>query len=227
MSLLHLERDLRWVADDRGRLLRARTDDAPRPAPLLAVGTGGGAVAWAVAASVADDVAASVDEALAAEPPVDDAGPIGWAPSVADRLQALLDGTVHHGPTYLARDTPPIPAGLDLRTSADTDLADLAPLLPPADRILTPPWVAVVVDGEVAAVCESARARPDAVHAGLWTYPDHRRQGLATAVTAAWIRLAGERTVLYGTTAENHASQGVARRLGLRPLAQWWWLERA
>jgi RimJ/RimL family protein N-acetyltransferase len=30
------------------------------------------------------------------------------------------------------------------------------------------------------------------------------------------------RTAFYSTSEDNLASQGVARRLGLRPLGQWW-----
>jgi hypothetical protein len=41
-------------------------------------------------------------------------------------------------------------------------------------------------------------------------------------VTAAWARLVSDRTAFYSTDWDNVASQGIARRLGLRPLGQWW-----
>jgi hypothetical protein len=46
-------------------------------------------------------------------------------------------------------------------------------------------------------------------------------RGLAAAVTAAWSAQVADRTAFYSTSEDNLASQGVARRLGLRPLGQW------
>lgn len=60
------------------------------------------------------------------------------------------------------------------------------------------------------------------MEAGVWTYEPYRRRGLATAVVARWIDLVDGRTAFYSTSDGNVASQGVARRLGLRPVGHWW-----
>jgi RimJ/RimL family protein N-acetyltransferase len=95
--------------------------------------------------------------------------------------------------------------------------------MPDDDRErLDPPWAVAMVDGRVAAVCETARSAPSSVEAGLWVYDEYRRRGLGTAVAAAWASLATERTAFYSTNHDNLGSQGVARRLGLRPLGYLW-----
>jgi predicted GNAT family acetyltransferase len=83
------------------------------------------------------------------------------------------------------------------------------------------PWgpvAAVIVEGRAVSVCFSARLTPRAAEAGVETLPDFRGAGHATHAVAAWaqaIRESGRRP-LYSTSWENLASQGVARRLGLR-----------
>ncbi len=110
----------------------------------------------------------------------------------------------------------------ELRTSDDLDLDCLRGRMPERDRQLTAPWVVALVDGEVAAVCESARSTSRAVEAGVWTYEPHRRRGLGAAVTAAWTELVADRVAFYSTFWDNRASQAVARHLALEPLGQWW-----
>lgn len=86
------------------------------------------------------------------------------------------------------------------------------------------PWAVIISDGQVVAVCHTARSVEQAVEAGVWTHPDHRRQGHAAATTAAWGSIVNDqgRLAFYSTSAENVASQQVARRLGLRPIG-WMW----
>jgi RimJ/RimL family protein N-acetyltransferase len=82
-----------------------------------------------------------------------------------------------------------------------------------------PPVFGVEQDGIIVSVCFSSRTTPAADEAGVNTVHAYRGQGYAPACVAAWagaIRALG-RTPLYGTTWDNAASQGVARRLGLIP----------
>jgi hypothetical protein len=229
-AMLRLELETLWVTDERARLLRARTVDW-RPAPLLAVASGTDAMVWAASATIADDVAGQINEVLAAEEPPPVQPGVGWRPSTAGILLELLGrqgavGPIERGPSFVLVDPPDLHEGIECWTSSDVDISGLAGLMPDDDRGgLVAPWAVAMVDGVVAAVCETARSTPASVEAGVWTYEAYRRRGLGAAVTAAWTRLAAERTVFYSTSFDNEASQRIAGRLALRPLAQWWLVE--
>lgn len=224
LTLLRLELETLWVTDGDGRLLYRRTS-GQEPAPLLVVAGGPAGVCWATSVDVPDDVRTRAAALLTDEPsPV----AVGWAPSRAD---ALADALAPLGPLAVPQGGPSyvVPVGgvpprddVDVRSSAEMDLASLRGRMPEHDRALPEPWVVALVDDRVAAVCETARAAPGSVEAGVWTYEPHRRRGLATAVTAAWSTLVADRTAFYSTSWDNVASQGVARRLGLHPVGQWW-----
>lgn len=63
-----------------------------------------------------------------------------------------------------------------------------------------------------------------AAEAGVETLAPFRGRGLATAAVACWARAVqrGGRLALYGTTWENAASRGVARRLSARFYGETW-----
>ena len=78
--------------------------------------------------------------------------------------------------------------------------------------------MAVVEDGHAVAVCSSVRITDVAREAGVETAPGFRGRGHAARVVAAWavaVRRLGA-IPLYSTSWGNTASQGVARKLGLR-----------
>jgi hypothetical protein len=80
------------------------------------------------------------------------------------------------------------------------------------------PCYGIVVDGRAVSVCYSARRTDTVAEAGVDTAETFRGRGYAALVTAAWaqaIRAAGI-TPVYSTSDDNHASQAVARKLGLR-----------
>jgi hypothetical protein len=76
---------------------------------------------------------------------------------------------------------------------------------------------AMVVDGRAASLCASVNQAEGVHEAGVETLPSHRRSGLAAQTVAGWARavLGLGAVPLYGTTFDNLASQGVARRLGM------------
>jgi len=228
LALLRLELETLWITDQRGRLLRAVPDD-PRSPPLLVVAACPAGAVWTTSVAVSDAAHDLVNTLLAWEPGADE---LGWAPSCASSLiDALGAGDVarpHGGPSYVVSAPLAPTAGPDLRSEVEMGgVAALDGLIPEADRGLASPWVVAIVDGRVAAVCETARSTPRSVEAGVWTYEPHRRQGLGAAVTAAWSARVAGRTAFYSTSWDNTASQGVARRLGLRPIGHWWQLSRA
>ncbi|RCV50850.1 GNAT family N-acetyltransferase, partial [Marinitenerispora sediminis] len=89
-------------------------------------------------------------------------------------------------------------------------------------------WAMAVHGREPVSICFTPASNASAAEAGIWTRPDFRGRHLAPAVVAAWARRERrDRAVLfYSTTADNHASQSVARALGLIPLGWIWTVRR-
>ncbi len=81
------------------------------------------------------------------------------------------------------------------------------------------PIYAILVDGEIAATCVSARENATAAEAWVQTAPAFRRRGFARQVTAAWGHdvLAAGKVAFYSHRWDNYPSRGVATSLGLRP----------
>jgi RimJ/RimL family protein N-acetyltransferase len=80
------------------------------------------------------------------------------------------------------------------------------------------PFVALVEDNQAVSVCRSVRITSEAHEAGVETLPEFRGKGYAKDVVSEWARLvrAAGAIPLYSTSWENHASQAVARKLGLK-----------
>ena len=92
------------------------------------------------------------------------------------------------------------------------------------------PWTVAVVGERVASICHTPRKLTDrGAECGIWTHPDFRRQGHAAAATAAWAEIVepSGRHLFYSTSADNHSSQRVAARLGLRRVGWFWNLAKA
>jgi predicted GNAT family acetyltransferase len=87
------------------------------------------------------------------------------------------------------------------------------------------PWAMAVAGGRVVSLCHTPLPMTEsAAECGVWTHPDARGQGYAAAVTATWadILRPSDRSLFYGTDAQNLSSQHVAVRLRLRLLG-WTW----
>ena len=147
--------------------------------------------------------------------------PSQWASDYALYLEAMASigqpRAVRAGPLY-AFPAQPEP-GLDTVTisAANRDLLrhGLDEWLLDVDAGLL--MTAVVRDGRARSVCASVNASKSAHCAGVKTLPEHRGQGFAVKAVASWAHAVQTLGVapFYGTTFDNLASQGVARRLGL------------
>jgi len=95
-----------------------------------------------------------------------------------------------------------------LRGGLDEWLPDVA-----AGRLI----YAALADGRAVSLCASVQAFAGAHVAGVETLPAHRGRGLATQAVAGWAAAVSRlnAVALYGTSFDNLASQGVARRLGM------------
>jgi hypothetical protein len=86
-------------------------------------------------------------------------------------------------------------------------------------------WAMAVDGSQPVSICHTPAATTAGAEAGVWTRADHRRAGLAGAVTVAWWKRehSRHRTIFYSTRSDNLASRAVARKLGLQPLG-WLWV---
>lgn len=198
-DLLQLELDTLWGPDDVGR------DGDP---PLVAIG-------------VAPDGRVVPSRA--------------GSTRTAELLGSATSVTATGGPSYVIENAVP-PAQSSIVTSDDALPETLHAARPErwwereewsdllAGRL--GPWAIAVESGRVVALCHTPRSRDRAAEAGVWTHPDDRRRGHASAVTMAWAAIACARyeVLFYSTSADNRASQGVARRLALRPIGWIWQL---
>jgi hypothetical protein len=200
-------------ADARGRLTGR--------APHLHILRTPGILICRCHAQLGDEVAGAI-EALAHRPR---GRPSEWAREYADYarllaaaapLKAIRSGPLYDfpGPVTLGEDAVSIDAtnaGL-LRGGLDEWLPDVAAGLPMS---------VTLAGGRAVAVCASVKASQVAHCAGVETLPQYRGRGFAAQAVAGWARavMARGAAPIYGTTFDNLASQGVARRLGLRLIA--------
>ncbi|HET9222903.1 MAG TPA: GNAT family N-acetyltransferase [Roseiflexaceae bacterium] len=129
----------------------------------------------------------------------------------------------YRGPAYRVPDNVQPPAGITLIAEANQELLerwfmDWLPVDP--DQTVA----AVVEEQAAVAVCFCSRLTDHAAEAGIETAAPFRRRGYAAAAVAGWaaeMRRRG-RIALYSTSWDNLASQGVARRLGMRMYGEDW-----
>jgi RimJ/RimL family protein N-acetyltransferase len=86
------------------------------------------------------------------------------------------------------------------------------------------PWAIGLKIEQVVAVCHTPVASTSAAEAGVWTHPEHRGQGIAAVVTAAWAEVAQVvfEKLFYSTDLGNVGSQAVAQKLALEPIGTIW-----
>jgi hypothetical protein len=181
---------------------------------------------------LADDLQATFDSAR------HDADPTSPPPALADceLLLHQIGGPTRRtpGPCYLIPPGTQFGSSAQLTLSSDRQVEILRPANPGNwfadewDELLDGklgPWAMATIGGRVISICHTpTRMTDDAAEGGVWTDRDFRGKGHAAAVTAAWATILEPtgRHLFYSTDAENHSSQGVAARLGLRPIG-WKW----
>lgn len=207
-----------WDVDHLGRLVDgphlvfARTNDGP----LVAHGI-----------DVPESLVGPLEELLTRAPNSE----LSEAQELIER--ALGPTTVTDGPTYVVPTATSYPATAEIITSEQASDAPLRASRPdnwPTEewRMLLAgrlgPWAMAVRGSRVIAIAHTPASSAHGAEAGAWTDPEFRGEGHAAAVTAAWagVSVWGDRTLFYSTTSDNHSSQRVAQRLGLRRIG-WSW----
>ena len=221
-QLLELDAEASFTYDSNGRMIAANEADyAPAPRFFLARSAEGDL--WRVRHDVPDDLVPRLAQLVSLEPPATD---LRRPPACLAAIRALLETQapverVDAGPGYYFPG--PVTPPPQVRLLADADAELLRPFFeggveaPPEILHMTQPWAVVLEDGGAVAFCFSARLTARAASAGLETLEGYRWRGHGTAVVAGWaaaVQRSG-RVPLYGTSWDNVASQGVARKLGL------------
>jgi RimJ/RimL family protein N-acetyltransferase len=236
------EIDTLWTRDDRGRLVAGTSADSGA-APLLVIAVAKDGRTAAVGGAVPDDVAAVLVALVGPAPGPPDLSEPPVSLVRCDELLTKAFGPVRRssGPSYVIEGAPILDiAAPAVITRSDGRIIDaLRSLVPreenwPADEWTAlldgafGPWAIVTVGDRVASVCHTPRLTDRGAEAGIWTDPDFRRLGYAAAATAAWASVMYDsgRHLFYSTWADNVASQGVAARVGARPIGWLWQLHR-
>jgi len=203
--------------DARGRLCGVRENVVRVPVRMALVLTARGHRVL-LRNDVPDDIAAAIEERVAAEP----VGALRQRPDGVDDYRAILGAmapveTEYCGPAFVLPD----------RADADRGRAiELGPAERPmlarhyagweADFEGSSPLAGVIEDGAVVSVCGCARLLAPAVEAGVDTVEAWRGRGYARHAVTVWAAALRARDVvpLYSTWWGNAASQRVAAALG-------------
>jgi GNAT acetyltransferase len=162
-----------------------------------------------------------------------------WRAMLEDELGEPITLTSGSGPSYLVDGTSiTFPTGSTLIRSDGADLSQLRAANPgnwAAEEWLDllagrlGPWVMATQGPRIVSICHTPVSNAEAAEAGVWTHPDFRGRGLASATTAEWTALVGptRRLLFYSASRFNRSSLGVAARLGLRRIGTLWQLRPA
>jgi hypothetical protein len=221
-DLTAIEADTAFTYDARGRIVLSNEPlvSARQPAQRFCLWRTRDGHVTRFGAALPEDVVALLTEIVAREPI---GGNLRSPPVTSAEIEMAL---ARHapvesggsGPAYHFPDKIPAPWHAVVRVTAEThDLVrETFPWLYTEYDDWWPAF-ATLHDGVGVSVCFSSRIGPRAMAAGVETLPECRGRGSVASATAAWgaaVRAAG-RVPVYGTSWDNLASQGVARKLGL------------
>lgn len=220
-QLMHLAAGVLFTHDERGRIVQVNEPDGD-VAPRFYLGRTSDGNIWRVRHDLPEVVVEELEALARSEPiPHDLREPPMHLEAFKQALEAHAPvKEAGGGPEYCFPDEITPPAGIEAvrMTRANADV--LHPHFDWMIQVLDgmPPVFAVVQAGRAVSVCFSSRIPTQADQAGVETVEAYRGRGYVPAVVAVWaiaIRELG-RIPLYSTSWGNLASQGVARKLGLR-----------
>jgi len=214
---IHINTLCRCDADGR---LRSINEPDEAPAPRFFMGRTPEGNLWRFRYDLPAAVVHHLERLCRAEPISAD---LTRPPQHYQAIKAVLEAHApiqdeYRGPVYWIPDGIHAPANVVLISETNAQLLQawfpwMLPL-PPSDRGTC---AAVVVHGSAVAVCYCAVFPGQASEAGVETSAAFRGKGYATAAVAGWAAAVRRRghIPLYGTSWDNRASQGIARKLGM------------
>lgn len=221
LHLLELQIDALFTHDS-ARHVVAVNEPGGNPAPRFFLGRTREGNLWRVRYDLPQATMRQLEALAADEPAADDlhAEPKNMAAFLEALEMDRAGAEIWSGPAYRFPDALPEAPGVTritrahltlLRTMSE-DIGALAMVFEQRE-----PMMARVEDDAAVSLCFSSRLTPRAAEAGVETLQAYRGRGYAPAVVAAWASAvrATDRIPLYSTSWENHASQAVARKLGL------------
>lgn len=226
-DLLETHINTLFQCDAVGRL-RSTNEADPPPGPRFYMARSTQGNAWRMRHDVPASIARQIDALCHAEPP---AAALHQPPQCYAAVRALLGERApirgeYRGPAYLIpREIAQFDgAVLITNESAHTLARYFKWLLPFEDSIANQPVAAVVIDGVAVSCCFCSRIPGAATEAGVFTEPEFRGHGYATAAVAAWAAAVWQRGIrpMYSTSWDNTASQHIAARLGMSVYAEDW-----
>jgi GNAT superfamily N-acetyltransferase len=231
LALLALQIEALYRSDQAGGLLTINEPgpEADQPdAPRFFLGRTRQGNLWRFRHDLPADLTQALDELCRAEPVAAD---LTLPPQQAEAIRTLLRNhapieSEYQGPAFW------IPETASAETAAASPQATVVRLTAENQHLLTTtlpemlpwPWLqvrspalAAVVDDQAVAICFCARLTDHVAEAGVETAPAFRGRGYASTVVAAWATTLRQtaRLPLYSTWWANHASQAVARKLGM------------
>jgi hypothetical protein len=221
LDLLQIHIEALFLHDADGRICWVNEPGGDR-APRFFLGRTSEGNLWRFRDDVPEHVARRLEELATAELISDD---LRRTPRNLPAFQLALGHDLtaeptYFGPAYRFPEALPTPVTVTRITRSNLDL--LQPMVADLENIqrtleAREPMMAVVRSGSAVSLCYSSRLTERVAEAGVETLESYWGRGHASAVVMAWARAvrATGRVPLYGTTWDNHASQGVARKLGL------------
>lgn len=224
LALAQLRVDALFTRDAQGDLVsinELEPDPPPGPAPRIYLGVTSAGIVRAYRHDVPPEVRAAIDH-LCDEHPAALKNLAAFVARLEQTLSRHDSGQtpceISTGPAFTFPEPLIESAGASLMQPGQE--APLAAHFPYKAVWLRESWpcYAIISGGQAVSICYSSRCTAYVAEAGVDTVPEFRGRGYAAQVTAAWaqaVRAAGI-TPVYSTSADNHASQTVARKLGLR-----------
>ncbi|MEE2703876.1 MAG: GNAT family N-acetyltransferase [Myxococcota bacterium] len=226
-ELLKRQLEALYQCDFHSRLVAYR-GSGDTAVPRFVLGRSRDGNLWRLQQELPPELAATLQELARSEPVTAD---FADPPQCREAARAVLARhkpveAEYRGPAFVFPELIPDPDDAREITLADRDAFGEHFGWLAAELEVCGPAFGVLERGTCVSLCFGATDPGPCIEAGVETAPGFRGRGYAPRAVAAWARAQRKagRTPLYSTSWDNTGSRAVARRLGLRPYAENFWL---